>query len=83
MLELWVANRGNVTETLGRGRVVLAVGVASMGRRLVPPPRDLRPRTTGVLQVAYRGRLRGRVTVRAEVVDGAGRVSRRTYRVRL
>jgi len=83
VLELWVANRGNVTETLGRGRTAFVVGRGTKRSRLLPTPRDLRPRTSGVLQLAYRGRLRGRVAVRAEILDGAGRVSRRTYRVRL
>lgn len=83
VLELWVANRGNVTETLGRGRTRFVVGRDSTRSRLQPTPRDLRPGTSGVVQLAYRGRLRGRVTVRAEILDGAGRLSRRTYRVRL
>ena len=83
VLELWVANHGNVTETLGRGLAALVVGRASTKSRLLAPPRDLRPRTAGVLQLPYRGRLAGRVTIRVEVADGAGRVSRRTYRIRL
>jgi hypothetical protein len=47
VLELLVANRGNVTEPLGRVHVVLR------GRRLQPQPRDLLPRTRGIVRFRY------------------------------
>jgi hypothetical protein len=83
LLEVWVANAGNVTETLWRGRVRLLVGSRGVPARLLAAPRELRPRTSGLAQAVYRGRLRGRVRVRAELVDPAGRIVRRTFRIRL
>ena len=83
LLELWVANAGNVTETLWRGRVRLLVGRRGGSARILVAPRELRPRTSGLVQVVYRGPLRGRVRARAELVDPAGRVVRRTFRIRL
>jgi hypothetical protein len=80
MLELLLVNRGNVTEPVGRGRLEL---VFMRGRRvearLSPGPRELRPRSRGLVQVVYRGRLRGRVTVQARI----GSIVRRTFRIRL
>lgn len=83
LLELWVANRGNVTESLSRGRVRIALARGGVSVRLLALPRELRPRTSGLVQLAYRGRLRGRVSARAELVDPGGRVLRRTFRIRL
>jgi hypothetical protein len=84
LLELLVVNRGNVTETLGRDR--LAVSLARGGRtvaRLEPNARELRPRTRGIVQVAYRGRLRGPLIARVRVSSEPGRPVRRTFRIRL
>ena len=83
LLELRVANAGNVSETLWRGRVRLLVERRGASARLLAAPRELRPRTSGLAQAAYRGRLRGWVRVRAELVDPAGRILRRTFRIRL
>ena len=83
LLELWVANAGNVTETLWRGRVRLLVARRGGSTRILAAPRELRPRTSGLVQTVYRGPLRGRVRVRAELVDPAGRILRRTFRIRL
>ncbi len=83
LLELWVANAGNVTETLWRGRVRLLVARPGGSARILAAPRELRPRTSGLVQTVYRGPLRGRVRVRAELVDPAGRILRRTFRIRL
>jgi len=73
VLELMVANRGNVTESLGRLRVSIR------GRRLRTDARDLLPRTQGILQLRYRG-MRGSATV---VVGLPREGVRRTFRVRL
>jgi hypothetical protein len=84
VLELLVVNRGNVTETLDRSnvRVVLTHGAARA--RLRAAPRELRPRTTGLLQLPYRGRLRGWVTARVRIAAEPGRrVVARTFRIRL
>jgi hypothetical protein len=83
VLELALANRGNVTESLPRG--VVRVYLRRRGRvvaRLVADPRELLPRTRGVAQLHYRGRLRGRVTARAVVAVG-GRRLRRTFAITL
>lgn len=84
MLELLVVNRGNVTETLRRKRVLLTLH--RRGHALIqlrPEARTLRPRTRGVVEFRYRGRLRGWLTARATVSAGHGVVARRTYRIRL
>ncbi len=84
MLELLVVNRGNVTETLPRSLVKLTLrrrGRAAV--RLRPETRTLRPRTRGIVEFRYRGRLRGWVTAQARISAGPGVVARRTYRIRL
>lgn len=84
VLELEVSNRGNVTETLDRGsvRIVLRRGGASATVRA--DARRLRPRTRGILQLSYRGRLRGWVTAEVRVTpDHARPPVRRAFRVRL
>jgi hypothetical protein len=77
LLELRLANRGNVTEKLA-GRVTIAVG----GRKAVrvgAARRELLPGRLGVLATVYRGAARGLVRVRIGV-RGAGS---RTFRIRL
>ena len=84
VLELMVANRGNVTESFTSKRSVLSVFRG--GRRLArltAVPRDLRPGTNGVLQFRYRGSVRGRVSVAADVSSESGRHIVRRFRVRL
>jgi len=83
LFELLVANKGNVTETLGRGQV--DVVLARAGRtiaRLRPVPRELRPRTSGLVQLRYRGSIRGVVAVRVRIAAGRTTVLR-TFRIRL
>lgn len=83
-LELLAVNRGNVTETLRRNRVLLLLhrpGRAPI--RLRPETRTLRPHTRGVVQFRYRGRRHGRLVAQATVSAGHGVVIRRTYRIRL
>ena len=84
ILELRVANRGNVTESLARGRVRLWLRRGGAVTRLHAAPRDLHPRSSGIVQLRYGGRLRGWVTARVEVATPPGMpVLRRTYRIRL
>jgi hypothetical protein len=84
-LELRVANRGNVTETLPR--VQVTISRSRTGRqlaRLVAGRRAVRPHTRGILEFRLRRRLQG--AVRAKVVIPAGpgrRTIRRTYSIRL
>lgn len=84
VLELYVANRGNVTELLPRGRVSLTL---RQGRRVLarvhPAPRELLPRTIGIVSVRYRGRARGPATAVVEVSPESRRLLRRTYHLRL
>lgn len=83
LLELVVVNRGNVTESLARGRAV--VSVERDGRRLArltAQTRSLRPGTRGVLQFPIRPRLTGSVLARVDLLSEAGRI-RRLYRLRL
>jgi len=75
VLELAVANRGDVTESLRRRR--LTVVLMRRGRvfaRLLPVARELLPRSSGVVEVPYRGRVRGRVTARVVLAGAHGRV---------
>jgi hypothetical protein len=84
-LELLVANRGNVTESLEGARAV--VSLTRSGRRvatLVASRRDVRPRTRGIVEFRFRGHARGRMTVRVVIPGEPGRSAlRRTYRIRL
>jgi hypothetical protein len=83
-LELLVVNRGNVTETLRRNLVTLTLGPRGHAPvRLRPQTRELRPRTRGILEFRYRGRLRGQLTAQVTVSTGHGVVARHTYRIRL
>jgi hypothetical protein len=86
LLQLTVANRGNVTETLSPP--CLAVSLLHGGRRLAilrPAGRDLLPRSQGIFELRYRGRFRGSATARVvpsgRVPCGAG--LRRSFRIRL
>ncbi len=85
LLDLVVANRGNVTESVGRAR-----GTISLFRggrrlaRLAGEPREFRPGTKGLVQFRYRGPAHGLVTAQVELVpDSGGRVPRKAFRLRL
>ena len=85
VLELGIANRGNVTESFARATSTLSLFRG--GRRIAKlhtEPRDVRPRTRGILQFVYRGSARGNVTARVDVFpDSSTRSLERTFRVRL
>jgi hypothetical protein len=83
MLELAVRNLGNVTERLGPDtlRVDLLAGGRVVGRGS-PARREILPRSRALEEIACRGRVTGRVTVRVELVRGDRRV-RRLFHVRL
>jgi translation initiation factor IF-1 len=83
LLELRLVNRGNVTEQLGGDR--LRVSLLRDARKLVtlrPRSRELLPHSAGIAVFAYRGRLRGSVLARVELLPPI-RGPRRSFRVRL
>jgi hypothetical protein len=84
-LDVIIANRGNVTESLHGAHAV--VSRAHNGRHvatLVAGSRDLRPRTRGIVEFRFRGRPRGAMTARVVIVAEPGRrLLRRTFRIRL
>jgi hypothetical protein len=85
-LDLAIANRGNVDEWLGAGR--LRIALYRGGHRLVrvrPTPRRLLAGTAGLVEARYTGRARGRVTAVVELVHPTTgvRAVRRVYRLRL
>jgi hypothetical protein len=83
ILELLVVNHGNVTESLGRGRLHIFQRGGAHGSVLAEA-RALRPRSSGVVRFAYRGRLRGWVTARARIASELrGPVATRTFRIKL
>jgi hypothetical protein len=76
VLEVGVANRGNVIERT-RVRIFLLRGGHVLGR-LGPVGRTLLPHSRGIERFRYSGRLRGWVTARIEM-DAL----RRNFRIRL
>jgi hypothetical protein len=86
VLELALANRGNVTELLQRGRVSVTLDRRRrVLARLVAAPRELLPHTSGLAEIRYRGRLRGRLFAHVLVYPAGpgGSVWRRTFRIRI
>jgi hypothetical protein len=84
VLELGVVNRGNVTEILDRGWVRVSLRRGAAEATLSADRRELRPRTRGVVQLTYRGRLRGWVAVRVRMAAQGGLpFVRRTYRAHI
>jgi hypothetical protein len=83
-LEILVVNRGNVTESLSRGRVRISLLQRGKRATFAAEPRDLRPRTSGVVVARYGARKHGWATVRVEIapVDGSPSV-RRSFRLKL
>jgi hypothetical protein len=85
VLELQVANYGNVTEKLPRARVTLSR--LRTPRRLVTllaAERDVRPHTQGILEFQLRRRLRGAASARVVIPAVPGRNAiRRTYAIQL
>ena len=83
-LELVLANRGNVTETIDAARVRLLLVRKNARSSVRVETRELRPRTTGIVQFRHRGRLVGWVTARVRLTLEPGRpVVSRTFRVKL
>jgi hypothetical protein len=86
LLELLVANRGNVTELLDRGCVIVTLRRRNrVFERLQPLQRRLLPRTKGIAELRYSGPSRGRVVALVEtaVRRSCPRGPRRTFPIRL
>jgi hypothetical protein len=84
VFELRVANLGNVTESLARGRVRIVLGHGDTRARVPSLARELRPRTSGFVELRYGGALRGWLTARLLVTSESGRTSlRRSFRIKL
>jgi hypothetical protein len=64
VLALLLANRGNVTETVGGSCVVLWLHRRRILERLRAPERRILPHTSGLVELVYRGPARGRVLAR-------------------
>jgi hypothetical protein len=85
-LELLVANRGNVTETIARRCVTVTVRrAARILARLHPRPRRLLPRTSGLVELPFRRPRRGRLSVGVVISPGppCGQARRRAFALRL
>ena len=84
ILELDVRNRGNVTESFERRDVGLTLRRGVEELKVRAEPRDLRPRTGGIVQFRYRGALQGWATAAVRIAGEPGRAAVfRTYRVKL
>jgi hypothetical protein len=60
-----LANRGNVAEVVGGGKVMVTLWRrGKLVARLPTPPRELLPQSRGLVEVTYRGPVRGVVTCR-------------------
>ena len=83
-LELYVVNHGNITERLGPGRVRVALRRGRASEVLRAEPRELRPRSSGVVQFVYHGRLEGWVSATATITASPGEPPvRRVFRAKL
>jgi hypothetical protein len=68
LLELLLVNRGNVTERLGDDRLRLAlVRKGRLFATVRPRRRELLPHSTGIVEFAYRGPVRGAVVAHVEL----------------
>jgi hypothetical protein len=84
LLELTLANRGNVIEALGAGS--LRVTLVRRGRVVAHyfvARRELLPRTRGVVELRYSGRAHGLMTARIELWRTAHPWAVRLFRLRL
>ncbi len=83
-LELVLANRGNVTETIDASRIRLSLVRKGVRSSLRPETRQLRPRTSGVVLFRYRGKRSVWATARVRLALEPGLpVVTRTFRVKL
>jgi hypothetical protein len=83
VLRLVVANAGNVVESLRRGVDVSLVAGGRRVARLRSAAREFLPHSRGVVEVLYRGTLRGAVTARVTATPRTGPALRRSFRLLL
>ena len=84
ILQLALENRGNVSESFSRSRARISVFRDARRIALVrAAPRELRPRTRGVLEFRAAAGLVGSYVARVDVASDSGQVIRRTFRVRM
>jgi len=85
-VEVVIANRGNVDEWIGRGRVSVTL-VRRTSKSVTAPvaARRLLARSSGIVEARFRGRLRGRLVVVVAVrrPTAGVRLARRRYQLRL
>ena len=83
-LELVLANRGNVTETIDASRVRLSLVRKGVRSAIRPEPRELRPRTSGIVQFRYRGKRGVWATARVRLTLERGLpIVSKSFRVKL
>jgi hypothetical protein len=85
-IDVVLANTGNVVEWLRRGRIeVSLLSSEHVVARLRSAPRELLPRTSGIVELPYLGAVRGRLTARVTIAAPGGRMKTRvrSFRVRL
>jgi hypothetical protein len=84
VLELVLANRGNVTESFARRAIRVTLRRGAMRLTLRAAARELRPHTRGVLRFLLRRRLHGLATAQVAVATSQGGPAvARTIRLRL
>lgn len=84
VLELVLANRGNVTESFTRGAIRVTLRRGHVRLTLRGARRELRPHTRGVVRFLLRRRLHGHATARVAVATSQeGPTLARTFRLRL
>jgi hypothetical protein len=84
LIDVTLANRGNVIEALAGTRLrVILIRRGRVVARLRPGRRKVLPRTSALVAVRYRGRLRGPVTARVELAQPGGRTAQRSFHLRL
>ena len=84
ILELVLANRGNVTESFARGTIRVTLRRGNARVMLSGASRELRPHTKGVARFRVDGRLHGLTSARVAVAAAPGRSAVvRTFRLRL
>jgi hypothetical protein len=86
VVEISIANRGNVAEQVGARRLVVTLlRRGTVVSRLLPKARELLPRSRAVAELPYRGLVRGWVQARVDLIRPSPgvKVLRRSFRIRL